>query len=287
MRALIEHVTHPDQAFRLLALDLATFDGGLHRHPQFELTWIERGSGLRFVGDSVEPFENGDLVLLGPELPHAWVGKPAPGGASCRAVVLQFAPGLLLDPLLPELQALRPLLAHAQRGMALEGPGRERLVALLAAMPELDPLARLAQWLLLLRELGRHGEWRLLSARAAPAADRSPAEGKTAERKIDRLLTWLQAHLAEPVCLADAAEVVHIIPAAFSRYFRRSTGKTFVAYMNDLRCSEACVQLRQSSASVAQIASACGFVNFAHFARQFKRRMGLSPSAYRAAAPGP
>ena len=62
MRASTEHVTHPDQAFRLLSLTLDAFDGGLHRHPQFELTWIQEGVGLRFVGDSVEPFDGGDLV---------------------------------------------------------------------------------------------------------------------------------------------------------------------------------------------------------------------------------
>ena len=285
MRASTEHVTHPDQAFRLLSLTLDAFDGGLHRHPQFELTWIQEGVGLRFVGDNVEPFEGGDLVLIGPHLPHAWVGKskPGQGAGGCRAVVLQFAPELLAQALLPELQALRPALLKAGQGMAIEGPSRERVLALLAGMASMDPLARLAQWVLLLQALAQVREPRLLSARAGSAAASPDGEGG-GERGIDRLLSWLQANLAEPVRLADAAAVVHISPAAFSRYFKRHTGKTFITYLNDLRCGEACVQLRQTKAPVAHIASACGFINFANFARQFKRRMGSSPSAYRAGA---
>jgi AraC-like DNA-binding protein len=286
MRAAIEHVTHPDQAFRLLTLAVDAFDGGLHRHPQFELTWIQEGVGLRFVGDSVAPFEAGDLVLVGPQLPHAWLGKPQTGceGGRCRALVLQFNPDLLAHPLLPELQALRPVLARADRGLAPEGPGREHLLALLAAMPAMDALARLAQWVLVLRELAGLQAWRPLSTQAGVGSARAEGEFHGAERRIDRLLSWLQAHLGEPIRLADAAAVVHVSPAAFSRFFKRHTGKTFVTYMNDLRCSEACVQLRQSRAPVAHIAAACGFVNFAHFARQFKRRMGSSPSGYRAGA---
>jgi AraC-like DNA-binding protein len=286
MRAAIEHVTHPDQAFRLLSLALDAFDGGLHRHPQFELTWIQEGVGLRFVGDSVEPFESGDVVLIGPHLPHAWVGKPGPGRADgpYRALVLQFAPELLAHSLLPELQALRLALTKAGQGMAIVGLDRERVLALLADMPTMDPLARLAQWVLLLRELGQVREPRLLSAQAGFEAASADAEVSAIERRIDRLLSWLQANLAEPIRLADAAAVVHISPAAFSRFFRRHTGKTFVTYVNDLRCGEACLQLRQTKAPVAHIASACGFVNFAHFARQFKRRMGSSPSAYRSGA---
>ena len=73
MKVSKEHVTHPNQSFRLIELELAAFRGERHRHRQLELTWIEQGAGLRFVGDSVQPFESGDLVLLGPQLPHAWV----------------------------------------------------------------------------------------------------------------------------------------------------------------------------------------------------------------------
>jgi AraC-like DNA-binding protein len=276
---MIEHVTHPDSSFRLLDLELGAFGTGPHRHPQFELTWIVRGNGLRFVGDSVEPFEDGDLVLVGPQLAHAWMGQPAPGAvpATFRAMVLQFSPEAVDDAPWPELRALRPALAAARRGLAFEGGVRERITALLARMPEQDALTRLSSWLLLLGELSAAaGQARALSVQEAGALAR--------DDRLERLLAWLHAHLAEPVRVAQAAAQIHISPAALPRFFKRETGKTLVNYLNDLRVSEACVQLRQSRRPVAEIAAACGFASAAHFDRQFKRRLGCSPRHYRASA---
>ena len=280
MRAAIEHVTHPDLSFRLLTLAQDALIAGPHRHPHLELTWIEHGSGLRFVGDSVEPFDAGDLVLVGPQLAHAWMGRPAPGDAPAgfRAVVLQFAPGLVEDPRWPELRALRPLLAHARQGLAFPaGAARDRIAAALAAMPAQSGLARLASWLLLMQEIAAHeGHARSLSVKEA--AEVAPDD------RIERLLAWLHAHLAEPIRIDQAAAQVHVSPAALPRFFRRETGKTLMGYLNDLRISEACVQLRQSRQPIAHIAAACGFGSTAHFDRQFKRRLGCSPRAYRSGA---
>ena len=77
MRAIQEHITHPDQSFRFLRFEVDAFGGGRHRHRQLELTWVERGAGVRFVGDSAEPFADGDLVLLGANVPHTWISTAA------------------------------------------------------------------------------------------------------------------------------------------------------------------------------------------------------------------
>ncbi len=277
MRAVIEHVSHPDSSFRLLDLALPEFSAGPHRHPQLELTWIVRGRGLRFVGDSVEPFEDGDLVLLGPHLAHAWLGRALAEQepATLHAMVLQFSPELLADARLPELRALRPLLARAACGLSFPpGPAHERMTRLLAAMPAQDGLARLAGWLLLMREIeAAEGEARSLSVQEATQVAR--------DERIDRLLSWLHANLSQVIRIEQAAAQVHISPAAFPRFFKRETGKTLVSYLNDLRISEACVQLRQSRRPIAEIAAACGFPSAAHFDRQFKRRLGHSPRMYR------
>jgi AraC-like DNA-binding protein len=79
----------------------------------------------------------------------------------------------------------------------------------------------------------------------------------------------------------DAARVAHVSPAAFSRFFRRETGKTWSDYVNDVRCSEACVALRQSDKPVAHIALDCGYRTLSHFNRAFRARLGVTPSAYR------
>lgn len=277
MRATIEHVTHPDASLRLLDLSLPRFAGGPHRHPHIELTWIVQGQGLRFVGDSVEAFGAGDLVLIGPQLAHAWVGEPAPGDtAPFRALVVQCPPEVLTEARWPELRSLQDLLARARQGLQFApGPVRERVMAEFAALSAAQGLARLAGWLHLL-DLLADAPARRLSVQAA-----SGAAHASHDDRVDRLLAWLHDQIATPIRIEQAAARVHISPAAFPRFFKRVTGKTLIGYLNDLRTSQACLHLRHSRRPVAEIAAACGYPSPAHFERQFKKRMACSAGDYR------
>ncbi|CAN5154617.1 AraC family transcriptional regulator [soil metagenome] len=283
MRATIEHVTHPDASLRVLDLSLPRFAGGPHRHPHIELTWIVQGQGLRFVGDSVEAFGAGDLVLIGAQLTHAWVGEPAFGEtAPFRALVVQCPPEVLTDARWPELRSLQDLLARARQGVQFAaGPARDRAMAELVALSAEQGLARLARWLRLLQELA-DAPARRLSVQAA-SGDGHAAQGDRLDR-LDRLLAWLHDQIATPIRIEQAAARVHISPAAFPRFFRRETGKTLIGYLNDLRTSQACLQLRHSRRPVAEIAAACGYPSLAHFERQFKKRMACSAREYRGGA---
>jgi AraC-like DNA-binding protein len=282
-----EHVTHPGQALRLLQLELPAFAGPRHRHPQVELTWVRRGRGLRFVGDSTAPFEDGDLVLLGPGVPHLWAGAAAPGEAPFAATVLQFPVALLASPLLPELAALRPLVETAKRGLAVRGACQTTVAALLASCPATDPLAQLTTLVQVLRVLHLHQHSDALLPLASPCSRQGqglaepPGDAPASQRRIDRVTDWIHQHLGRDLPVREAAALAHVTPAAFSRFFKREAGKTFSAYINDVRCSEACLRLRQSARPVARVAEDCGFRSLSHFNREFRARTGTSPRAYR------
>jgi len=278
MRVIQEHVTHPDTAFRFLSLELRAFGGPRHHHDEVELTWVVRGTGVRYVGDSTEPFEDGDLVLLGPQVPHLWAGQAPAGEPPFRARVLQFPLALLASPLWPELHAARPLMERARRGLRVAGQAHAPVAAALQAMDTADPLQRLSLFMLVMRALAQH-------ARSLRPLSAAVVRGKAAEAgshsRIDRVIGWIHEHLAEPLYVRDAARVAHITPAAFSRFFRRETGKTWSAYLNDVRCSEAAVRLRQGAGPVAQIAQDCGYPTLSHFNRAFAARFHQTPSRYR------
>ena len=281
MRASKEHVHHPHATLRCLRLELPAFKAPRHRHHHLELTWVERGEGLRQVGDHTAPFEAGDLVLLGPDLPHTWLTHPGWRGKAL-ATVVQFDPALFERPALPELAALQPLVHRAQRGLQVR-PGSACHALVTQALTHVRSGAPLDQLAGLIHLLARLNE--------APAADLQPlstaslatpaSSAHSPPRRIDKVVDWLHAHLAEPLRAEDAARIAHISPAAFSRFFKRELGKTFTDYLNDARCSAAAMALRQTTQPVARIAQDCGFATASHFNVQFKRRYGVGARGYR------
>jgi len=281
MRVTQEQVVHPDRAFRFLRFESDAFRGDRHRHRQIELTWIEAGVGMRFVGDAVEPFGPGDVVLLGSNVPHGWVSARRGAPRRVAATVVQFAPELLVDPMLPELARVAPLAARAGVGLRVQGRALRDVTRVLARMRSIGPIPRLAALVEVLGILEAHaGALRPIASSAMPGAahaDVTPA-GK---RRIDVTIDWIHRHLARELRVVDLARVAHVTPAAFSRFFRREVGKTFTRYVNDLRCGEACLRLQVSDRPIATIARECGFATLSHFNRQFRLRYGVTPGRYR------
>lgn len=282
MRIARESVHHPEESLRCMHLDLPAFRGGLHRHGHVELTWIEAGQGLRWVGDSVEPFFDGDLVLVGSETPHLWASHGLQAAGRCTATVLQFPPGWARRSGLPELGAVGPLLAKATAGLEIGGSTRAEVQGRLARLPTASALHRVAALIEVLATLLEGGAD--LRALSGPGPRAAPAEAGSlgGARRVDRVLTWIEARLDQELRVADAAAVAHVSPAAFARFFRREVGKSFTEYVNDARCSWAALRLVQGTEPVASIAQACGFPTLSHFGEQFRRRHGVSPRDFRA-----
>lgn len=285
MRIEREVVRHPDASMRCTQLRLAAFRGGLHRHSHAELTWIESGRGLRWVGDRVEPFGDGDVVLLGAELPHLWLTPDTGAPQSCAATVVQFPVDWAAATGLPELRGMDRLMARAAHGLALEGSIRRDVQRLMARLASSDAPRRAAALIETLATLSDGLKQRKSGLRAL--SSHAPDPGPDAEavvqrrQRVDRLLRWIQAHLAEELRVSDAAEIAGVSPAAFARFFRRDVGKGFVDFVNDARCSWAALRLLEGREPIADIAHGCGFPTLSNFGEQFRRRYGLSPRAYR------
>lgn len=275
MKVFQEQVRHDEQSFRLLQLEVPSFQGTWHRHTHAELTWIESGHGLRFIGDNVSPFMKDDLVLLGPNLPHVWLSQPETEGMPHRTTVLQFKPDLFSISNVPEWLPVQALLTSATNGLEISGHSKAAILDLLRRIPGESDLVRLS---LLLEVLGiLTGNQHHLK----PIASKNRNASSGTDQRLEKLIPWIQNELHQPLKIEDAAKLVHISPAAFSRFFRNNLGKPFTVYLNDMRCAEAGMQLRTTKKSIAQIAEACGFQTLSHFNKQFRLRHGLSPREFR------
>ncbi|TDE10956.1 helix-turn-helix domain-containing protein [Jiangella asiatica] len=254
-----------------------------HVHPEVELTLITAGAGTRYVGDSIEAYEPGDLTLLGSGLPHAYVSG-APGVH--EAVVIHFRPDFLGAGLFqaPEFAAAGGLLAAADRGLRLTATAAQwrRLVELTswdgarATLGLLDALVDLAGAV-------PHGDGDGVGCgRPLASAGYRARLRPDSSRRMDRVFGYLHERYADPIGLDDVAAVAHLSPAAFSRFFRRATGRTFTAYLTELRVGAACRLLADTDRAISDIAAGCGFGNLSNFNRRFRELKSMTPREYRA-----
>jgi AraC-like DNA-binding protein len=262
-------------------LELPAFRGELHRHGHLELTWIERGQGLRWVGDSVEPFFDGDLVLVGGETAHLWASRGTQGPLGCAATVLQFPPDWARRSGLPELAAVSPLFMQAAAGLQILGRTRADVQQLLRRLPGVSALRRIAVFIEVLATLTAGADDLRTLSGPRPTTDPRSTDAQGGGRRIDRVLNWIESELASELRVEQAAAVAHVSPAAFARFFRREVGKSFTAYVNDARCSWAALHLAQGTEPISQVAQACGFPTLSNFGEQFRRRFGVAPRSFR------
>ena len=280
MKAIKERVVHPHESFRFMHMTLERFNGERHRHPQVELTWVIQGAGVRFVGDSAAAFDVGDLVLVGPDLPHLWVSHAQDAGKPHELCVVQFPPDLLDTVSVPEWNEVRGLIHRASLGLVVHEPLRAKVQTLMLKMQSVQGLARLGLLMDVLALLAAHPQ-ALQPLSSAGVSATGGRDREQTDRRIDRVVRWVQENLSQTLSMEEAAAQVHVSPAAFSRFFRRSLGKTFTEYVNDLRCTEAAIQLRKTDKPVAAVAQDCGFATLSHFNRQFLLRHGQTPRNYR------
>ncbi len=239
-----------------------------HHHPEWELTLILAGSGSRCVGDSVEDFAAGDCCLIGPDVPHTWMSRPA--GLPGRAVVCQFPEALVADlAVWPEGGDVRRLLAQAAGGLRLDLPatlaGELRRLA-----GETPGLGRLLGLVALLDNLAR-----------VPASPLGAAA--EADPRLGRVLRLVEERGGPGPSQVEAATVAGLTPAAFSRWFRQRTGRTFAGHRVERRLAGVCRDLLAGDERIIDLAFRWGWDGLAAFNRAFRARHGCAPSAWRRA----
>src|SRR6185295_7103313 len=251
-----------------------------HYHPEYQLTLVLRGEGKRYVGDDVSRFKAGDLVLTGPNLPHMWCSarSPGAGGRPHEAIIVQFPEtifgGHFLE--LPEMAPVRRLLERSGQGIRFADAARGRVSKRMVRMGRQRGLPRLIELLEILRILSQAPVERTLSSRAY-----APPVGPADKDRIDRIFRYAAENSAKPIALAQAAAAAHLSVPAFTRFFKKSTGRTFVEYLTELRVGSACRLLVETDRTVTEVCFAAGFNNVSTFNRRFLELKGMTPRDFR------
>jgi len=281
MKVAYHQVTQTAQeSFRVMELRGPGYQCTWHFHPEFQIGLVLQGTGHRIVGDNISPLEAGDLALLGPNLPHAWQFEASASGArrELHAIIVYFREDSLGADFLqrPEAAPIRRLLRRAATGLSVKGRARRAAAALLTAMAAHEGFQRVLDLLQLLHLLAGSDE--LVPICSAGFLPRLPDQDGERLRRVCELI---QQRLGEPLHRDEVAKLAHFSPAAFSRFFKARTGKTFHDFVTELRIGRACRLLSEHELNVTEVALACGFANVASFNRAFRRTKQANPTQFR------
>ena len=280
LKASLEYLQpNSDRSFLLRNFGAEAFDAPYHFHPEYELTFIIHGCGKRYIGNHMGPFESGDLVLIGPDLPHCWKleGTDA-DNMDASAMVIQFSRETLGEALLEksELVAIRNLLQQASFGISFSEKSTDQLRESLAALAEKNGFYSLMAFLEILQRLAMDKAYRLLNQDQTIAM-----ETLASQQRIGAVFAYLVENFREKVSLEEAASIANMTPSAFCKYFKKITRKTFMETVIEYRLNYATQQLIQTNKPVSEVSFDSGFADVSFFYRTFKKRMKLSPLNYR------
>ncbi len=252
-----------------------------HHHQEMELVYILKGKGMRFVGDSIEPFYSGDFVLLGDELPHKWQNDPEyfkSKDLEAEAIIIHFEKDFLANALQDtiELRPIGELLSAADRGIRFKGKVNREMPHLLKQILKTPPgLNRFLQLLNILRLLTNEKAYTFITS---PGYSNSVYEKDV---KLKKVKDYVMNNFQTAISLKDIADEVSMNKAAFCRYFKNSTSMTFSAYLNEIRIGYACKLLQANTQdTIAKICFESGFNNLSNFNIRFKEVIGRTPTEY-------
>lgn len=283
MKKQLEKLTlEPKYSFILQKDSYPYYPTPWHYHPEFELVLVVKSTGTRTVGDHIDRFADGDLVLLGPNLPHAfqndsiyYQGDPL---LLAEAIVIHFRAEFLGQDFfnLPEMIAVSQLLDKSKFGLKISGDTRRQVAGIMHEMLPLQGAGRIIKLLQILELLSLSEEYQLL---ASPGFVQQYAA--TGTDRIAKVHEYIITNFRKDIPLAHVAEVANMSVPSFCRSFKACTRKSFSHFLHEVRVGYACKLLREGRYNVSRICYESGFNNMSNFNLQFKKITGTSPLQYR------
>ena len=272
-----------DKSFIVFEQKGTFFPDPWHYHPEYELVLVTKSTGRRMVGDHIGYFQEGDLVFMGPELPHVWVNDPeyvtGQAKSSAEAVVIQFVEGFLGEFFLniPEIEPLKKIFRLSKCGITFKGKVRERINNLMKKMPYQNGLQRLASLFTIFDILSGCSEYELL---ASPKYEEEVQFANYSER-FNKITEYIMRNFNNDITLPEIASVANMGVTAFCNFFKQHHRGTFVEYLNTVKIGHVCKLLSETDHNVVESAYQSGYNSMANFNRQFKKIKKMTPSEYR------
>jgi AraC-like DNA-binding protein len=271
----------PDHSFVVRELRESHFDPNWHFHPQYQIFLVLEGTGTRFIGDHIKQFSPGDLVFLGPNLPHLWRSDKQyfemNMGLNTHGIVVYFTEECLGQGFFEKLEmaSIKQLFEKSKRGIELSAKTRDAIEIQMKEIVHKTGFDLVLSLLSILNEISHSHDLLMLSS-IGYTNNFKVSETSRMQKVHDFVMNNFQRNIE----LEEVARLANMSPSAFCRYFKARANKTFFDFISEIRIGHACKLLIDENLSVTQISYQSGFNTLSNFNRQFKAITGKSPVQY-------
>lgn len=276
MKVLPFKIPKPENESLVVQEDRSSmFYDKLHQHQEIQISFIKKGEGSFIIGDHVGEFKEGDLFIIGENLPHVFHNDPT--DEEVHMISLFFTKSGFGEHFfkLREFKTLAYLFQASLLGIQINSPSEE-LISLLERMRLQSKLNRFISFLKVLQMLTRE------KLRTLSSEFHHKAYGEEEGKRMRDIFEYSLNNFDQNISLGQVADIANMTPNAFCRYFKQRTNKTYVNFLLDIRIGHACKLLtKKTDLNIAEISDQSGFNNLTNFNRKFKSLKGITPSEYR------
>jgi len=272
-----------DKIFGILKVNDPNFYPLWHYHPQCEIMLIKEGAGNRYVGDSFSPFSKGEIILLGPNIPHVFRSDPEyfVNGSKkmVKAIVLYWNYKLSKNDLfnLNEFAPIRELLQQTKRGLLIKETSKKTVARLLNKVVNTVGIDQIIEFISMLHFVATKAEYEPLSSLGFSATI-----DEEEVIKLNKVFDYLLKNFSRGITLQEIADISNMSPTTFCRYFKKITNKTFITFLNEIRVGHASkLLIENKNKNISQICFESGFNNLTNFYIQFHKLKNLSPMEFK------
>lgn len=279
MRAKLKPViTSKSQSILVKNDKMRRFYAPLHYHPEYEIIYIKKSFGMRVVGNNIDNYYPGEVIILGPGLPHYHeVGTiNTDDDTPIETIAVLFPESIFeANSQFPEFLTVNRLLNKIKYGIELNEHTKEDVQTILEKMTLEPSLTNLLSIYSIIDVLSR------TNSSFTQLSTQHYDNKRLHNAKMKYVQNYLKEHYLENVRLKEVSELIGLSKTAFCNYFKSQTGHTYTYYLNLLRISKACELLVSSTKNVSQIAFEVGYENLGYFNRKFLEIKGKTPKAFR------
>ncbi|WP_114783013.1 AraC family transcriptional regulator [Botryobacter ruber] len=273
----------PDsRAFVVKHLVAPYFDPNWHFHPEYQLFYAQEGRGTRFIGDNIKQFKEGDLVLMGPDLPHLWRSNneyfDKNNDLRTRGIVVYFSEDFLGDAIQQkeEMKEILHLFHRSKRGLEVTGATNALVGEMMIALTQMKGVVSVIQLLKILHILSQ-------STDCHPITNAGYVNlNKESEKdRMNRVYAHVLKNFDKKISLEEVAAIANMSLSSFSRYFRSRANKSFSDFLSEIRIGHACKLLSEEDQNISQVCYESGFNTLSNFNKLFREITGKTPLQYK------